>query len=298
MLPALDAEGVDLLKCLLKYDPKERITAAEAVRHPWLADAALEVPERAAAGMPAADGDKDSPLSDETQIRDVPDGDLSPLLHDKHIPSAFLPICGRRKLLGCSFSVHDVWLHTLTGTVKPARHASPSQSAASLLNHLASLRTMHGEPVILPAVSSRLNTCKRGESADVPSDGADAVRGVGDRNADMELAELADVLPAENNRSNWGELGLASARGSAEPPESAVGSSPLQDLPASSAHQQNGAESPGLSHPVSRFIPFTHPCFLAVVVPSFACKCRHNIPLARGRTCMPTRIKANVHPFR
>ena len=65
---------MDLLRRLLHYNPKERITAAEAVRHPWLADAALEVPERAAAGMHAADEDRPSPLSDETQIRDVPDG--------------------------------------------------------------------------------------------------------------------------------------------------------------------------------------------------------------------------------
>ena len=34
VLPALDAEGVDLLRRLLQYNPKERITAAEAVRHP------------------------------------------------------------------------------------------------------------------------------------------------------------------------------------------------------------------------------------------------------------------------
>ena len=35
----------------------------------------------------------------------------------------------------------------------------------------------------------------------------------------MELAELADVLPVDDFGSNWGELGLESARGSAEPPE-------------------------------------------------------------------------------
>lgn len=67
----------------------------------------------------------------------------------------------------------------------------------------------------------------------------------------MELAELADVLPVDEFGSNWGELGLDSARGSAEPPESAAGSSPIQDLPASSSHQQNGAESPKQSRPVS-----------------------------------------------
>ena len=67
----------------------------------------------------------------------------------------------------------------------------------------------------------------------------------------MELAELADVLPVDDFGSNWGELGLDSARGSAEPPESAAGSSPVQDLPASSARHQNGAESPKQSRPVS-----------------------------------------------
>ena len=67
----------------------------------------------------------------------------------------------------------------------------------------------------------------------------------------MELAELADVLPAEVCGSDWGELGLEGARGSAEPPESAEGSSPIQDLPASSSHQQNGTDSPIQSPPVS-----------------------------------------------
>lgn len=66
----------------------------------------------------------------------------------------------------------------------------------------------------------------------------------------MELAELADVLPPEVCGSDWGELGLASARGSAEPPESAEGSSPIQDLPASSSHQQNGIDSSKQSRPV------------------------------------------------
>ena len=108
MLPALDAEGVDLLKCLLKYDPKERITAAEAMRHPWLADAALEVPERAAAGMHAAEGEEHSPLSDQIETRDVPDGGFSCLLQDRHTPSVCLPMHGRRMLLACSFLVHSV----------------------------------------------------------------------------------------------------------------------------------------------------------------------------------------------
>ena len=67
----------------------------------------------------------------------------------------------------------------------------------------------------------------------------------------MELAELADVLPVDDFGSNWGELGLESARGPAEPPESAAGSSPLQDLPASASHRQNGTESPKQSRPVS-----------------------------------------------
>ena len=76
---------------------------------------------------------------------------------------------------------------------------------------------------------------------------AGAVRGVGDRNADMELAELADVLPAETYSSNAAGADQEIARTSVEPPDSAAGSSPVQDLPASSSRQH----SPKVSRPVS-----------------------------------------------
>ena len=80
----------------------------------------------------------------------------------------------------------------------------------------------------------------------------------------MELAELADVLPVDDLGSNWGELGLDSARGSAEPPESAEGSSPVQDLPASASHHQNGAESPKQSRPVGPLDVRPKPCLGAL----------------------------------
>ncbi len=73
VFPELDADGIDLLRRLLQYDANQRITAAEALRHPWLAGAALEIPEQAANGLAAQD-DRASPLSDETQLRNVPDG--------------------------------------------------------------------------------------------------------------------------------------------------------------------------------------------------------------------------------
>lgn len=84
VLPELDAEGVDLLRRLLEYNPKQRLTAAEALRHPWLADAAVEEPEQAGAEVGAPD-DRASPLSDETQLRDVPDGE-PPMLRYKLRP--------------------------------------------------------------------------------------------------------------------------------------------------------------------------------------------------------------------
>lgn len=133
VLPALDAEGVDLLKRLLQYNPKERITAAEAVRHPWLADAALEVPERAAAGMDAAEEDKASPFSDETQIRNVPDGEYN-------VRPSFAcqghPICNRHMLpavdsiMWLKCSILFVSMHLCSVTLLK-NHARRTHEAAS-----------------------------------------------------------------------------------------------------------------------------------------------------------------------
>lgn len=38
LLPSLDQTGVDLLSKLLQYCPRKRITALEALQHPWLSD--------------------------------------------------------------------------------------------------------------------------------------------------------------------------------------------------------------------------------------------------------------------
>lgn len=37
-IPTLDSEGVDLLASMLRYNPTERISAKEALRHPWFAE--------------------------------------------------------------------------------------------------------------------------------------------------------------------------------------------------------------------------------------------------------------------
>ncbi|CCW67084.1 unnamed protein product [Phytomonas sp. Hart1] len=41
LLPNLDAEGIDLLMRMLKYDPAERISAKAALKHPWFNDLRL-----------------------------------------------------------------------------------------------------------------------------------------------------------------------------------------------------------------------------------------------------------------
>jgi len=41
ILPALDADGIDLLHLMLRYNPSDRISAKEALRHPWFNDLRL-----------------------------------------------------------------------------------------------------------------------------------------------------------------------------------------------------------------------------------------------------------------
>lgn len=38
LVPTLDADGVDLLEQMLQYDPAKRITAADAMVHPYFSD--------------------------------------------------------------------------------------------------------------------------------------------------------------------------------------------------------------------------------------------------------------------
>jgi cyclin-dependent kinase 3 len=41
LLPLIDADGIDLLLRMLRYDPAERISAKDAMNHPWFADMRL-----------------------------------------------------------------------------------------------------------------------------------------------------------------------------------------------------------------------------------------------------------------
>ena len=90
-----------------------------------------------------------------------------------------------------------------------------------------------------------------------------AVRGVGRKNADVELAQLADMLPAEDHSTTAAapslEKGgastvpdLAAARAPAELPEQTEASSPGAP-PAAAMRRQDGSDSPRLqrlaSHP-------------------------------------------------
>lgn len=38
LAPTLDAPGVDLLENMLRFDPAKRITASEAMKHPYFDD--------------------------------------------------------------------------------------------------------------------------------------------------------------------------------------------------------------------------------------------------------------------
>ena len=43
MVPSLDDEGLDLLEQMLKCNPADRITAIEAMKHPYLRDVPDEI---------------------------------------------------------------------------------------------------------------------------------------------------------------------------------------------------------------------------------------------------------------
>lgn len=38
LVPTLEQDGVDLLEQMLQYDPAKRITAADAMKHPYFSD--------------------------------------------------------------------------------------------------------------------------------------------------------------------------------------------------------------------------------------------------------------------
>ena len=93
------------------------------------------------------------------------------------------------------------------------------------------------------------------------SAGAHAVRGVGRKNADVELAQLADMLPAEDHSTNAATPSLekggastapdpAAARATAEPPEQTEASSPGAP-PTAAMRRQERLDSPRLQRLVS-----------------------------------------------
>lgn len=45
LVPTLDQDGVDLLEQMLQYDPAKRITAADAMNHPYFNDLAPTLAE-------------------------------------------------------------------------------------------------------------------------------------------------------------------------------------------------------------------------------------------------------------
>ena len=66
-VPQLDAAGLDLLARLLRYDPRQRITARQALAHPWFDDVRAAEDARARAALQAAQA-----LQREMQLRPAP----------------------------------------------------------------------------------------------------------------------------------------------------------------------------------------------------------------------------------
>ena len=110
--------------------------------------------------------------------------------------------------------------------------------------------------------------------------GAHAVRGVGRKNADVELAQLADMLPAEDHSTNAAAPSLekggastapdpAAARASAEPPEQTEASSPGAP-PAAAMQRQDRSDSPRLQRLVSHLRNSLEGCGLDTSIGSSA----------------------------
>ena len=108
---------------------------------------------------------------------------------------------------------------------------------------------------------------------------AHAVRGVGRKNADVELAQLADMLPAEDHSTNAAAPSLekggastapdpAAARASAEPPEPTEASSPGAP-PAAAMRRQDRSDSPRLQRLVSHSKVCPKGCLLDSSVRTF-----------------------------
>jgi len=54
-LPRLDSKGLELLQRMLQFDPKKRITADDALKHPYLSDVKLPESERSSSPTEVVD---------------------------------------------------------------------------------------------------------------------------------------------------------------------------------------------------------------------------------------------------